>query len=195
MTAATSNGVAYTNAAVHVDGSDNLVRVARTTRVVREDVNSDVFNEVLMVHLVDTPDKGYLAADEGTGGFGDAECPSSYGMPCITWFGPGERYPDANTALNAVTEDGRTPEEIAASAANDPPATASDDLPERFGIVVNENMHDADLRVVPEDEMGYPFLSGWERIWSGKTFASSLEAKASAEYAEAKEYVRGRMLP
>ncbi len=57
---------------------------------------------LLVCRLVDEPGRGYLALAEEGGTFGTESCPSSYGRPCMTWFGLGERYPDEQTALNAV---------------------------------------------------------------------------------------------
>jgi hypothetical protein len=56
-------------------------------------------------------------------------------------------------------------------------------------IIVNENMHDADAWIVPEDD-AYPLL-GWERVWG------IYESREAAEVAllEAKEYARGRAYP
>jgi hypothetical protein len=77
-----------------VDSNENRVSVVDSGRTLEL--------PVLVVTLVDTPNRGYLALEELRGGFGDEACPSSYGRPCLTWFGPGERYPDARTALSAV---------------------------------------------------------------------------------------------
>ena len=58
---------------------------------------------VVVVRLVKEPDRGYLAmVDDEGGGFGDDECPSSYGRPCITWFGPNSLYPSAFEALQGT---------------------------------------------------------------------------------------------
>lgn len=58
---------------------------------------------LLVAEIVSEPGHGYIVADEGTGGFGNDDCPSSYGMPCLTWYGPGERYPSAKIALDCLT--------------------------------------------------------------------------------------------
>lgn len=81
---------------VHMDGNSNVVFVEKTTKISEG-------QPLVVVRLAAEPDHGYIAADEGTGGFGDGY-PSSYEMPCLTWFGAGERYPDAETALAAVCD-------------------------------------------------------------------------------------------
>jgi hypothetical protein len=78
-----------------VDSNGNRVSVVASGRTLDR-------LPVLVVTLADTPNRGYLALEEPRGGFGDSACPSSYGRPCMTWFGPGERYPDARAALSAV---------------------------------------------------------------------------------------------
>ena len=80
-----------------VDGNCNIIEVVRTER-------TSLGYPIVVAKLCSDPRTGYLAADEGAGGFGNEGCPSSYGMPCITWFGPGERHPDAETALKAVSD-------------------------------------------------------------------------------------------
>jgi hypothetical protein len=59
---------------------------------------------LVVVRLLEEPNRGYVALDEGTGGFGTEDCPSSYGMPCMSWFGPGERYPTAEAAVEDIAE-------------------------------------------------------------------------------------------
>ena len=82
---------------MHVDSNNNRISIAPTDRSLDG-------RPLVVVRLADNPDTGYIALDEGTGGFGDEACPSSYGMPCLSWFGVGERYPDAEAALAAVAE-------------------------------------------------------------------------------------------
>lgn len=60
---------------------------------------------LVIVRLMDDLSRGYIAMDDGTGGFGDESCPSSYGMSCVSWFGEGERYPTAEDALTAILSD------------------------------------------------------------------------------------------
>ena len=57
-----------------------------------------------VVRLLGQPDKGYIAVCEPDGSFGSDECPSSAGRPCVSWFGPGEQYPDAFAAMSAVAD-------------------------------------------------------------------------------------------
>ncbi len=80
---------------VYTDSSCNCITVERTTQTYDG-------LPLVVVRLVDDPAHGYLCVDEGTGGFGDEACPSSYGMPCLTWFGAGERHPDADAAVGAL---------------------------------------------------------------------------------------------
>ena len=77
-----------------VDGNNNQITVT---------LASCTFEGLPMVicRMVDDPSVGYLALCEDGGGFGDEACPSSYGRPCLSWFGPGERYPDADAAIAA----------------------------------------------------------------------------------------------
>ena len=80
------------------DGNENAVRVSGTTET------SDGA-PIVVVRLVGSPGKGYLAAVIGDdGGFGSVACPSSYNRPCLTWFGTGERYATAEEALRAVAD-------------------------------------------------------------------------------------------
>jgi len=82
-------------AAYRVDSNSNEIRAVVSGRT-RDGL------PLVVVRLTANLGRGYIAQDEGTGGFGTAECPSSYGMPCMSWFGEGERYPDAETALAAI---------------------------------------------------------------------------------------------
>jgi len=71
-------------------------------------VKSDRTHEgmpLVVVRLVLDPAHGYIASDEGTGCFGDDDCPSSYGMPCLSWFGVGERFPTAEAAIAAIADE------------------------------------------------------------------------------------------
>ncbi len=80
-----------------IDSNCNEILVERTYR-------TSGGNPIVIARLAGDTARGYLVEDEGTGGFGNEECPSSYGMPCLTWFGPGERYPDATAALAALAD-------------------------------------------------------------------------------------------
>lgn len=80
-----------------VDGNCNRIVVETTSHFLDG-------RPLVVARLVDEPGRGYIALDEGTGGFGTEECPSSYGMPCMTWFGPGERFSTAEAALSAIGE-------------------------------------------------------------------------------------------
>jgi len=81
----------------HIDSNCNHITAHPTDRTIDG-------RPLVVVQLVDDPSHGYIALDEGTGGFGDESCPSSYGMPCMTWFGVGERYPTPEAALAAIAE-------------------------------------------------------------------------------------------
>ena len=80
----------------HIDESGNHIIVCDTCIVLHG-------LPVLLALLRDDPYRGYLALAEKDWDFGDESCPSSYVRPCIGWFGEGEREPDAETALNAVS--------------------------------------------------------------------------------------------
>ena len=82
----------------NVDSNNNVVLVSQPTQRTCDGL------PLLVVRLLDNPSKGYIAACEPDGGFGTEECPSSYGRPCLSWFGEGERYPDAFSALSAVAD-------------------------------------------------------------------------------------------
>lgn len=58
---------------------------------------------VYVVELREEPGHGYLAEEYGDNAwFGDDECPSSYDMPVIGWFGPDEGWDDAETAIRSL---------------------------------------------------------------------------------------------
>lgn len=80
---------------VYVDSSCNKITV---------DEQEISHNELrlVVVRMADNPRLGYIAHREENGAFGDDTCPSSYGMPCLTWFGSGQRYPDSRIALNNI---------------------------------------------------------------------------------------------
>jgi len=54
---------------------------------------------LMLASVVGEPGHGYVAAVEPDGGFGDEACPSSYGRPCLGWFGSGEAHPDRFSLL------------------------------------------------------------------------------------------------
>jgi hypothetical protein len=82
----------------HIDSNCNHITTQMTDRTIDG-------RPLVVVRLVDDPERGYIALDEGTGGgFGDESCPSSYGMACMTWFGVGERYPTPEAALAAIAD-------------------------------------------------------------------------------------------
>ena len=75
------------------DGNDNPVYVHPSGLV-----------GVYIVELCEKPDHGYLAEENGPGAwFGDRQCPSSYEMPCIGWFGPGESWDDAEQGIRSLS--------------------------------------------------------------------------------------------
>jgi hypothetical protein len=80
-----------------VDSNTNIVLTARTSLL---DPEGDA---LWVVRLVSEPDRGYIVAvdQKATVILGTDECPSSYGAPCLTWFGPGERYGNVGEALEA----------------------------------------------------------------------------------------------
>jgi len=82
---------------IYVDANNNQITVEETNW-------RDDGNKVVIARLVNAPKRGYIAVDQGIGGFGNAECPSSYGMPCVTWFGGNERFPTAEAAITAIYE-------------------------------------------------------------------------------------------
>lgn len=81
---------------IYVDESGNRVTVVRTG-------NKYEGKPLIVVTLIDDPSRGYIALEEGEGGFGNEECPSSMGRPCLTWFGPNERYKDWLQAIACIS--------------------------------------------------------------------------------------------
>lgn len=79
-----------------IDSNNNRVCVCETGRLAADGC------PLLVVRLADDLDTGYIAAVTGEGGFGDEACPSSYNRPCCCWFGPEERFPNAQAALEAA---------------------------------------------------------------------------------------------
>ncbi len=80
------------------DGNDNEITARDSGRKIDG-------HDVIIAELVSEPGHGYLALDLDDCGhdwFGDETCPSSYNMPCLTWYGPNERYASADEALAAV---------------------------------------------------------------------------------------------
>jgi hypothetical protein len=82
---------------IHTDSNNNRITAEPTGRTFD-------FRPIFIARLADDPTRGYLALDEGTGGFGNETCPDSYGMSCLTWFGAGERYATPEAALAAIGE-------------------------------------------------------------------------------------------
>jgi hypothetical protein len=78
-----------------VDSSGNRITVSPSGRTLDG-------RPILIVRLASEPDAGYIALDEGYGAFGTEECPSSYGMSCMSWFGTGERFPTPHAAIAAI---------------------------------------------------------------------------------------------
>ena len=78
-----------------VDGNNNRVMVRKTGHTFSG-------RPLVVVQLVDEPARGYVALVEEFGGFGDDACPSSWGRPCLGWFGRGERYHTAEQALDSI---------------------------------------------------------------------------------------------
>lgn len=81
---------------IHTDSSTNRVNVTTTNYT----CNGDPID---VATLVSDSATGYLAS-RGPNDYdwGNDECPDGPG--CITWFGPGERYPDAQSALDAIKD-------------------------------------------------------------------------------------------
>lgn len=77
---------------MNVDGNGNMISVENTS-LTRDGL------PLAVARLHADPAHGYVVSCEEDGGFGDADCPSSCGRPCLAWFGPGERYADAASAL------------------------------------------------------------------------------------------------
>jgi len=57
--------------------------------------------DCLCVLLRGQDETGYVVTRGPQGAFGDVNCPSSYDMPCVAWFGPDEQYADAKAVLAA----------------------------------------------------------------------------------------------
>jgi hypothetical protein len=81
-----------TRLVTYIDGNSNRV-------VVRYQPYTSNGEPLIAATLVDEPDTGYIVVDTNEGGFGDVNCPSSYGMPCLEWFGPGQHYPNSDALL------------------------------------------------------------------------------------------------
>jgi hypothetical protein len=83
-----------------VDGNYNKIQVRYTHYLYQGD------RPIVIVTLLERPQCGYIALDEGLewGGFGDETLPSSYGMSCMSWFGPGETYGSADEAIKAIID-------------------------------------------------------------------------------------------
>ena len=71
-----------------VDGNGNRISVTPTMLTVGG-------LPLVVARLLDDPSRGYLALDEGT-------CVYRTACPRMGWFGVGERYPDAESALSAL---------------------------------------------------------------------------------------------
>ena len=66
-------------------------------------VHASGLKGVYIVELREEPGHGYLAEEDGDQAwFGDTECPSSYEMGAIGWFGPGEGWTDAEQAIRSL---------------------------------------------------------------------------------------------
>ena len=67
-------------------------------------VHASGLQGVYIVELCGEPGRGYLAEEDGDSAwFGDAECPSSYEMGCLGWFGPREGGITAEKAIRSLT--------------------------------------------------------------------------------------------
>lgn len=82
-----------------VDGNGNRVSVEETEI---RDVEGG--RPLLVIRLIDDPSSGYICAQSEGAMFGDESSPDSWGMTCQAWFGVGERFPDAETALKFYSD-------------------------------------------------------------------------------------------
>ena len=87
----------------YVDGNGNqiIVRPVYDRYATFDNVN---YHPVEAAYLCGRYGRGYLVAvTPDACGWWDESCPSSYGRPCLGWFGPGERLEDDFRAIEALT--------------------------------------------------------------------------------------------
>lgn len=78
-----------------VDGNGNEITVHETGYVLDGE-------DCLCVLLRGQSETGYVVTKGPQGAFGNEDCPSSYDMPCVAWFGSEEKYANAKAVLMAM---------------------------------------------------------------------------------------------
>ncbi len=72
-------------------------------RLTVQGTNSCRHGERLIVcRLINDPDRGYVAVDDGRESYGNDKCPD--GPPVCGWFGRGERYKTPEELLAAIRD-------------------------------------------------------------------------------------------
>lgn len=74
----------------YTDSARNRVIVSSTPATYED-------KPIVIARLADNPATGYIAL---AGDFGNDSCPDSPAV--LTWFGPGERYPNADSAIKTI---------------------------------------------------------------------------------------------